>query len=82
MTGNVVPKPASLEASLTYLESVTEGDDKYHVKAAYGDDLGVDLAGKWQVNLENKGDKKWVIVHSNRFPDRYGWATNDMAIIL
>ncbi|KOB75992.1 Apolipophorin protein [Operophtera brumata] len=60
VTGNVVPKPSSLMASLTYLDSLTVVDETYRVKAAHGDDLSVDLTGKWEVNLENKGDKKYL----------------------
>lgn len=57
VTGNLLPKPVSLVASGTYVDSLTESDDKYRIKGSYGDDTNFELAGVLQAKLL-EGDKK------------------------
>ncbi|KAH9637818.1 hypothetical protein HF086_017596 [Spodoptera exigua] len=59
VTGNLLPKPVSLVASGTYVDSLTEADDKYRVKGSYGDDTSFEFAGVMQAKLL-EGDKKYL----------------------
>ncbi|XP_022837131.1 apolipophorins isoform X2 [Spodoptera litura] len=59
VTGNLLPKPVSLVASGTYVDSLTESDDKYRIKGSYGDDTNFELAGVLQAKLL-EGDKKYL----------------------
>ncbi|XP_028026671.1 apolipophorins isoform X1 [Bombyx mandarina] len=56
--GNLIPKPASLVASVTYDSSMSMLDDKYRFKGNYGDDISFELAGVQEIKL-TKGEKKF-----------------------
>ncbi|XP_072946075.1 apolipophorins [Epargyreus clarus] len=59
LKGSLIPKPMSLVASATYTE-LPHADDVYRVKASYGDDLFAELAGKFVMNLPEKGERKYL----------------------
>lgn len=58
MTGNLIPKPASLTVVYNALNSLTDFDDKYHMKGNYGDDISFDVDGVFVVKLFDNGEKK------------------------
>ncbi|CAG5023070.1 unnamed protein product [Parnassius apollo] len=58
VNGNLIPKPATLTASSTYSDNDLF-DDKYRLKAYYGDNLGIELVGNWIFKTED-GVKKYV----------------------
>lgn len=54
-----MPAPASLSA-----QGTTRGDDmkvveeKYNIKGSYGDKIGFQYSGLWEINFPEKGDGK------------------------
>ncbi|CAG5023058.1 unnamed protein product [Parnassius apollo] len=58
VNGNLIPKPATLTASSTYSDNDLF-DDKYRLKAYYGDNLGIMFVGDWIFKIED-GVKKGV----------------------
>ncbi|XP_075987202.1 retinoid- and fatty-acid binding glycoprotein apolipophorin isoform X2 [Anticarsia gemmatalis] len=60
LTGNLAPKPASISGHYIYLDSTTNRDDKYRLKANYGDDTNLEVTGVLEVKALDKGDKKYL----------------------
>ena len=59
VTGNLLPKPASLSATGSYLDSETIINQNYRVKGNYGDDISFEYVDQWDVQLFEK-DKKYL----------------------
>ncbi|XP_050357243.1 apolipophorins [Nymphalis io] len=59
ISGNMLPKKAIIEATSTYTD-MKQMDDKYRVKASYGDDLQMELVGSNQMHWPEKGEKKFL----------------------
>lgn len=57
MTGNLIPKPASLSGSTTYNDNVW--DESYRLKGSYGGDVGLEVVGNWLLKTDG-GVKKYV----------------------
>ncbi|XP_045779870.1 apolipophorins [Maniola jurtina] len=59
ISGTMLPKKGIVDVTATYTEGDTI-DDNYRVKMSYGDDLAMEMFGKYQVNLPSKAEKKYV----------------------
>ncbi|CAH0599019.1 unnamed protein product [Chrysodeixis includens] len=59
VTGNVLPKPISVVGNAVYSDSLMDFQDTYRLKANYGDDLGVEYNGVFEVKVL-EGDKKYL----------------------
>ncbi|XP_013192546.1 apolipophorins isoform X2 [Amyelois transitella] len=60
VTGNLLPKRASLVASGTYPDSEKVFSEDYKLKGSYGDDIGFEVIGNYDVSLFEDGkDKKY-----------------------
>ncbi|KAJ8707317.1 hypothetical protein PYW08_010569 [Mythimna loreyi] len=59
VTGNLLPKPANLDVTYSYYDSLVTRDDKYRIKGSFGDDTNFEWAGIWEVKFL-EGDKKYL----------------------
>ncbi|KPI95250.1 Apolipophorin [Papilio xuthus] len=57
VTGNLIPKPASLSGSTTYSDNIL--DETYRLKGSYGGDVGLEVVGNWLLKTDG-GVKKYV----------------------
>ncbi|KAJ0171016.1 hypothetical protein K1T71_013215 [Dendrolimus kikuchii] len=61
LTGNMLPKPATLLVSYVGTEVMQYDDDNYRVQASYGDDTTLEIAGVFVAKLLGEtGDKKYL----------------------
>ncbi|XP_063370071.1 apolipophorins isoform X1 [Cydia amplana] len=61
ISGNLIPHPASLSGSIDYTNPDSlEGSDNYRLKGSYGNDIGFDLDGKFELQVTGEGDKKYL----------------------
>ncbi|XP_053619006.1 apolipophorins isoform X2 [Plodia interpunctella] len=58
ITGDLLPKRASLVASSTYTDPEKGLAEDYNMKGSYGDDLGFDIVGNYHIDLLGE-DKKY-----------------------
>lgn len=60
LTGNLVPKPASISMTGTSLGYSKEVHDKYKLKGNYGSDYSFEFEDNWEVKYPNKDGFKWL----------------------
>lgn len=53
----MLPKKAIIDASATYTD-VKRMNDKYRLKASYGDDIATEIVGDLEMYWPEKGEKK------------------------
>lgn len=58
VTGNLIPKPISLSGFYIDTGSIVTNDDKYRLKASYGDDTNFELSGVYVAKFFEKGENK------------------------
>ncbi|CAB3232890.1 unnamed protein product [Arctia plantaginis] len=60
VTGNLIPKPIALSGFYIDTDSITNSDDKYRLKASYGDDTNFELFGVFVAKFLENGENKYV----------------------